>query len=305
MYKPRTRLIVFLSLPLLLAILTTACNLPWAGTPAPTAVSEDAMATAVAETVQAQLTLEAALQASSSPTNTSSPPPPEESATPAVSDTPAFTPTLTVPILRADVNTNCRLGPSTLYNPPVSVLLKGKESEVHGRNDAGTWWYIRDPERADKFCWIWGETTRVDGDVGGLPVITPPPPPPTATPTATPAPAFSASYETVHSCDGNPTAIFEVRNTGTVAFESLNLEIEDLTDSDTLFGPSSSDAPFMGASSECPPGGDDLKAGKTFFVGGAIGAGNSGHEARATIELCTEDDLDGVCVEKRVNFTIP
>lgn len=305
MNEPRNRLIALLSLFSLLAILATACNLPWAGTPVPTAISEDDIATAVAQTVQAQLTLDAAAQVIPSFTNTLSPPTQEASATQAVPETPAFTPTPAVPILRAEANTNCRLGPSTLYNPPLSVLLKGEKAEVHGRNDAGTWWYIRDPQRADRFCWIWGETTQVEGNVGGLPVITPPPPPPTATPTATPSPSFSADYDNVHSCGGNPTAIFEIKNTGTVAFESLNLEIEDLTDSDTLYGPSSSDAPFMGTSSECPPGGDDLKAGKTFFVGGAIGAGNSGHSARATIELCTEDDLDGVCVEERVDFTIP
>jgi len=109
----------------------------------------------------------------------------------------------------------------------------------------------------------------------------------------------------VHTCGGVPTAIFEVENTGSSDLESLNLEIVDLDDDDTLFGPDDSDAPFMGTKSECPPGGDVLEAGDTLFVGGAIGDGNSGHSARAYIELCTRDDLEGQCTEVTVRFTIP
>jgi hypothetical protein len=48
-----------------------------------------------------------------------------------------------------------------------------------------------------------------------------------------------------------------------------------------------------------------LNPGKTFYVGGAIGAGNSGHDAQAKIRLCTEDDLDGTCADKTANFDIP
>jgi hypothetical protein len=203
------------------------------------------------------------------------------------------------------VATNCRPGPGKVYEPVVGVLAVGQKATVHGRNSSGTWWYIENPGKPGTYCWVWGETTKVEGDTASLPVITPPPPPPTATATPTPGVGFSATFETVHDCGGTPTAIFKIVNNGGVLLHSMSLKIDDLSDSTTLFGPASSDAPFMGTAGECPPGGDTLNVGKTLYVGGAIGSGHSGHSARATIKLCTENGLGGTCVEKTVNFTIP
>lgn len=309
---PTARSIVTLALPLVMIFATgLACNSPGDSAPTATDASSEAIRTAAAQTVRAQLTMESTAQASPE-ASTDTPAtdtliPEEAENTPTSESTPTvtFTPTLAIPLIRADVNTNCRRGPSRLYDPPVGVLLKDQESEVYGVNDAGTWWYISDPQKVGSYCWVWAETTRVQGDVNTLPIITPPPLPPTATFTPTPGVVYTASYEEVHDCVGNPTAIFKVANTGGLALESMRLEIRDLTDSDTLFGPDTSNAPFMGTAGECPPGGDVLDTGKTMYVGGAIGGGNSGHDAQAKIRLCTEDDLDGTCVDKTVNFDIP
>lgn len=309
---PARRSIVILTLPLIMIIATgLACNTPGGSAPTATDVSSDAIRTAAAQTVRAQLTSESTVQVSTaastdvSVTDTPLTEEPENTPTTQSTQTATFTPTLAIPVIKADVNTNCRRGPSKLYDPPVGVLLKDQESEVNGVNDASTWWYISDPQKAGNYCWVWADTTRVEGNVDSLPIITPPPLPPTATFTPTPGVAYTASYEEVHDCSGNPTAIFKITNTGGLALESMRLEIKDLTDSDTLFGPDTSDAPFMGSDGECPPGGDVLNPGKTFYVGGAIGAGNSGHDAQAKIRLCTEDDLDGTCADKTVNFDIP
>lgn len=299
------------SLLLLAAMLLSGCNLPGMGAPG-TTISVDAVYTSAALTLNAQLT-----QVASTPKPPSPPEPtlPEESplapTTPPTdtplpfTETPTLTSTPAMPLISASVATNCRPGPSKVYEPVVGVLAVGQKATVHGRNSAGTWWYIENPRKPGTYCWVWGETTKVEGDTASLPIITPPPPPPTATATPTPGVGFSASFETVHDCGGTPTAIFKIVNNGGVLLHSMTLKIDDLTDSTTLFGPASSDAPFMGTPGECPPGGDVLNVGKTLYVGGAIGAGHGGHSARATIKLCTENGLGGTCVERTVNFTIP
>ena len=310
--QPGTRSIVLLTLPLFMVFaIGLACKTPGGSAPTATDLPSDAVNTAAAQTVRAQLTMESGDQVSpeapagAPPTETPLPQGPDNTPTVQSTVTPAFTPTLAIPKIKADVNTNCRRGPSKLYDPPVGVLYKDQESEVHGKNAAGTWWYILDPQSPGNYCWVWAETTRVEGNIASLTIITPPPPPPTATFTPTPGLAFTASYEDVHDCGGNPTAIFKITNTGGLKLESMRLEIKDLTASATLFGPNSSDAPYMGTSGECPPGGDVLNSGKTLYVGGAIGAGNSGHDARAKIKLCTENGLGGTCAEKTVDFSIP
>lgn len=297
---------------LALAFLAAGCNLP--GVPAaPSQPPPEVIYTAAALTLQAQLTAAApaATQipppATEQPTQPAAPADtlaPAASATLAFTDTPAPTATSTAPTITASQNTNCRLGPSIVYDPPVGSLKVGEKARVAGRTTNNSWWYIENPARPGQYCWVWGETTTVTGDTAALPFVTPPPPPPTKTPTATQGALFSASYSNVHACSGAPTAVFQVTNTGT-QLHSMELKIELVTEGTVLYGPTSSDAPFMGTSTECPPGGDILAAGKSLYVGGAIGAGNSGKSARASIKLCTENGLKGVCSTRTVDFTIP
>jgi hypothetical protein len=298
-----TLLVPLASILTSLSLLLNACNYN-AGGGSPTQPPPEVFYTAAAQTIAAQMTR-------SVPTTVAAPPtpnlPPSATSTPTLglTNTPPFTPTPAVPMISASVATNCRLGPDVLYNPPVGVLPVGKQVEVHGRNDSSTWWYIQNPSRPGQFCWVWGESTKVQGNTSALPIITPPPKPPTLTFTPTPAFAYTAAYNKVHDCGGAPTAIFTIVNTGNLALHSMSLKIEDVTAGTVLFGPSTSDAPFMGAASECPPGGDTLNPGKTFYVGGAIGSGNSTHSAKATIRLCTDNALKGTCGDKTVEFTIP
>jgi hypothetical protein len=278
----------------------SSCNLG-AGTSTPTQLSPEVYYTQAAETFEAGFTMTAAAQ----PTATLTPLPPTETPTLAPTSTPAVSATSAFPMISASVGTNCRLGPSTVYDPPVGILMPGQKSEVRGRNNSGTWWYIANPGKEGQFCWVWGDTTTVEGDVTNLPVFTPPPPPPTATLTATPGAEYSATYDSVHDCGGTPTGIFKIVNTGGANWQSLTLKIDDLTDNVVLFPSTSSDAPFMGANTECPPGGDVLNVGKTAFIGGTVGSDSGGHSARATIRLCTQNGPSGTCVDRTVDFTVP
>jgi hypothetical protein len=89
---------------------------------------------------------------------------------------------------QANVNTNCRRGPSPEY-PILDTLYKQWSSRIYGRNEDSTWWYINSPNIAvNYYCWVWGEAVTVTGDTSQVPVVIPPPPP-TATdvpPTSTP-----------------------------------------------------------------------------------------------------------------------
>jgi hypothetical protein len=89
---------------------------------------------------------------------------------------PAVEPTSGVPIINASMDTNCRTGPSTVYEA-VSYLLVGKTSEVVNKYQNGLWWVIKDPNEPGKRCWVWGSTTNVTGNWQQLPEATQPPTP--------------------------------------------------------------------------------------------------------------------------------
>jgi hypothetical protein len=97
------------------------------------------------------------------PTNTFSP-----SNTPI----PLITLTPTEPTIHATVNTNCRLGPGSTYDV-TGFLLVGDFAKVIGRNSNSTWWYIQNPDNLSKYCWVWNQSTIVEGNLSIIPVITP------------------------------------------------------------------------------------------------------------------------------------
>jgi hypothetical protein len=186
-------------------------------------------------------------------------------------------------MITANMPTNCRTGTGTMY-PRVGSLVPGQVAEVVGRNSTSTWWYIVNPSNPGGFCWIWGETTSVTGNTSALQVIKPPPPP--ATSTSETGSNFSASYADTHKCSGDKYAYFKITNSGGKDLESASVKIKDETDGDTLSS-DSSNKPFLSSASDCT-GDDVLEAGETAYVAGYIGPGNSGHQAKAGIYLCTK-----------------
>lgn len=115
---------------------------------------------------------------------------PTPTATPIPTATPTEIPPTTAPLptsmpvtassaapkIFAKVNTNCRVGPSTRYYVD-GYLVVGLISEVYGRDSNDNWWYIRNPTKEDKKCWVWNETTSVEGDTSSIPVVAAPPVP--------------------------------------------------------------------------------------------------------------------------------
>jgi hypothetical protein len=89
---------------------------------------------------------------------------------------PTLEPTSSVAMISASMDTNCRTGPSTIYEA-ISYLLVGKTSEVVNKYQNGLWWVIKDPNDPGKRCWVWGSTTSVTGNWQQLPEATQPPTP--------------------------------------------------------------------------------------------------------------------------------
>jgi hypothetical protein len=118
--------------------------------------------------------------------------------------------------------------------------------------------------------------------------------------------SFSATYVGVHQCSTYPNyATFRVVNTGSEAFQWLDLYIEDLDHGTDLYGPASNSTPFVSTSGGCPPGAGTLPSGDTMYIAANIGSPPSGSDARAHITLCTEESSGGTCVEELVDFTTP
>ncbi len=105
------------------------------------------------------------------PTATPIPPtvPPPPPAPPTEAPAAAAVVSAPAPEISAQVNTNCRQGPSTHYKID-SYLLVGTTAKISGYDPNG-WWYIQDPLHTDQYCWVWGGSTTVTGDTSALNVV--------------------------------------------------------------------------------------------------------------------------------------
>jgi len=65
---------------------------------------------------------------------------------------------------------NCRFGPGVTY-ALINELSQGESARVVGRNEASTWWYVRDPGNPNGYCWISADVTETQGAVEDLPMI--------------------------------------------------------------------------------------------------------------------------------------
>jgi hypothetical protein len=215
--------------------------------------------------------------------------------TPTVTSTPSpvFTATSIIPQISVSVATNCRVGPGRVYDR-VGALLVGQVAEVVGRDPIGNYWYIRNPNQSNGFCWLWGEYATVTGNFAALPVFTPPP-------TPTPVPAFEASYDRLETCAGWWVDI-DLTNTGGISFESISLTVRD-TDTDiviSMYTDVFTDIDGCVDSSTK----DVLHPGANRMVSApAFAYDPSGHKLRATITLCSRDGQNGTCVTEAIKFT--
>ncbi len=63
----------------------------------------------------------------------------------------------------------CRYGPGKAYLYS-HELKAGDHAEVHGRNNAATWLWLK-PDNLERHCWAAASVLQVDGDVRTVPVV--------------------------------------------------------------------------------------------------------------------------------------
>jgi len=284
---------IYLSVAALLGT-ALACALPGVSTP-----DANAIGTMVAQTIVVGLTQSAQpiipITGLESPTATQTftPEPPTLTPTQTLTATPAFTFTPLVPLISVSVPTNCRIGPGRVYDR-VGALLVGEVAEVYGRDPTGEYWYIRNPDSGEEFCWLWGEYATLVGNTLILPVYTPPP-------TPTPSAAFQASFDGIDTCVGWWVEI-ELKNTGGITFRSMSLTIRDTVTDVVLSQTTESFTDINGCTTSNTT--DALTPGSTRTVSSPPFAYNpTGHELRATITLCSGSGQTGTCVSDVIRFT--
>ena len=76
----------------------------------------------------------------------------------------------TQPVILPRLNSNGRQGPDKSY-PIIGYFKLGQQSTIHGQNQGGTWWYIKNPDNQALFFWVAAEITRVIGDTANVPVV--------------------------------------------------------------------------------------------------------------------------------------
>ena len=196
-------------------------------------------------------------------------------------------------MISVSVATNCRVGPGAVYDR-VGELLVGQVAEVVGVDPTGNYWYIRNPDSDPEFCWLWGKYADLVGSISALPVYTP-------APTPTPNPAFEVSYASLGACTDQWWADLRLTNTGGVTFKSVSASVRDLTNDAAL----ALTANGFKDKDACPGSttADELKPGdKLIFSTPVFAYDISGHRLRATLTLCSEKDLGGLCATQVISF---
>lgn len=301
---PKTILKFLLGSVLLIA--TQAC-----APAAPTTPDPNSINTIVAQTLGAALTQTSQpgipVSGEETPTPTASPEPPAATQTPSATmtalslftPTPVFTSTSVVPSAVAQVSvsvpTNCRVGPGTAYTR-VGALLVGEVAEVVGRHATRDYWIIRNPDRPNETCWLWGEYATLTGNTGVLPIFTPPP-------TPTPSPGFTAAYNGLEVCAGTGWWVdIELENPGGISFTSLAMTVRDTT-TNAVLSLYSEDFTDRDGCNETDTR-DSLPAGEELLVSSPIFTSDPrGHPLRVTITLCSSPGQSGMCVTESINFT--
>lgn len=281
-----------LVLPAVLMIVSASCSSSAIATPDPNLINTVVAQTLAAIQVQSA---EPGIPVTGPGTETPTPTPavPTSSPTITLTPTPVFTATPSIPLISVSVPTNCRVGPGRAYDR-VGALLVGEFTEVFGRDLAGNYWYVRNPNSTNGFCWLWGEYATLSGDIQALPIFTPPP-------TPTPAPAFKTEYAGLESCNNEWWVEIRLENTGGITFRSILISVADMVTNTTV---SISENKFTNRNGcNASDSRNTLVSGDKVIVSSSVfGYDPSGHKLRATITLCSDINVNGTCVTDVFEF---
>lgn len=283
------------------SFLLAACNMPGntpaAGSGLQVTQTMQAVATEVRQTLvaagsgnSAQSTTTPMSSETSMPAET---PTPVQSATPTLTLVP-ITPTPSAPMAHVNTNTNCRSGPSTVFDQ-LYVALAGEDLKVVSRTTISDYVLVENPKKPGHTCWLWTQYVDLSGDLSGLPVASPPP-------TPTPVIDFKLGFTESNACSIGASFELEMENTGEVAFKSASMIIQD-KDTNQSGNATTNSFNLSNSCARTQPV-SELAPGKTAYVYANIGSYDpTGHHMVAKVTLCTEQDMMGTCVTKQIKFT--
>lgn len=118
---------------------------------------------------------------------------------------------------------------------------------------------------------------------------------------------FAIGGVNLPACGSTFTANFLIINQSGSPFESLSVQLNDLTTGQVLSSGLISDAPFMFDDRVCFPGGiSRLESGYALFAGVPLAVGQlSRHSLQASLLFCSQNGLGGKCFSKSVEFVVP
>ena len=298
-----TRIFRLLSLGAILILVILACGPPTVSTPDPNALSTAIQQTMIAHTLAA---LEANQQSDQQDQGQQQQPPTVTNTIAVITETPSLTPqptntfTPSVPMVSVAVDTNCRFGPGKDYEL-LGALLVGEQAEIVARDPGGYYWYIKNPDGGG-FCWLWGNYATTSGNVGSLPVFTPPATP-TPTATDTPTPGFTVVYDHMDVC-GVWIPIFKITNSGSLIWQSVSVTVTDTVTTEAVNWTDDQFKEFNACILNLGTLQDDLAANEVgFSPGNGLSADPTGHQIDASVKLCSQDGLGGTCLTRNLSFT--
>ncbi len=276
----------------------SACVLPGSGSPDPNAAMTES---APAPTNTRTFTPEPTFTPTFTPTLIY-PTPRVPSETPTITDTPAGptdtpgpTATLTPFLVELSVSrpTNCRTGPGKEYDV-VGSLVPGVTVPVIGRDGSSQFWYIPNPYVFTDYCWVSGEYATLNGPQFLVPLVASGN---TPTPTGSPAPvlAFKLKSGSKQVCNGLHWMNFNITNEGYTVLQSIKIVVQD-QNKNLVRSTTSDNFPLAnGCNSAVINDNITITGGITNVSGPKFDYNFQGNKLVATVTICSEDGLQGVC----------
>lgn len=251
---------------------------------------------AVAQTMGVVMTQSALTQSAFLAQNPTSTPTPQAANTSSVTSTPEK---VTITLTR---DAYCRKGIFS-QSPSNTMFSAGQALEVIARDPTSQSYFVIDPNHTQQKCWVWGEFVTIEGAPEALPVFTSVPLP-TNTPTPTPAPDFSVAYIQHDVCGTEHYFKFQIKNTGQLNWETLDITIKDVTSDVTTKHTSTIFEDYNACVSNGSQ--DDFTPGEGGYVvsfnPGQLTYDPTAHTINATFTLCQVDNYSG-CISKSISFT--
>ncbi len=204
--------------------------------------------------------------------------------------TPAGQPATGSPTVLVNQNTNCRSGPSALYDL-LYTAMAGQELTVASASSVSNYVVVNIPDQPGKTCWLWTQFATVKGDLSGLAVAAPPPVPFN----------FAITYYRVEVCNGWMLA-FKVQNIASTTLQSYTIVAKDLTENTQETTTSNDFTQHNGCTIGDQVGSlDPSQAG--YMYSGGFTFDPTGDSMDAVITVCSHDDLAGKCATEEFKFT--